>query len=89
MVITRTLEIINNLGIHARAAAKIVSLAGRFKARITLERDGVAVNGKSILGILTLACPRGAFLTVTTEGNDAAEAMEAIEQLFAAKFDEE
>lgn len=88
-MITRTLELKNKLGLHARAAAKLVSVASRFRSRVTLERDGIQVQGKSLLGILTLACPLGSFLTVTVGGSDAAEAMEALERLFSEKFNED
>lgn len=88
-MITRTLEVKNILGLHARAAAKLVSVSRRFKSKVTLERDGIQVNGKSLLGILTLACQSGSFLTVTAEGSDADDAMEALERLFIAKFNED
>ncbi len=89
MVITKTLEVKNKLGLHARAAAKIVAVTNRFTALVTLERDGIQVDGQSILGILSMACPKGAFLSVTAEGNDANDVMEALESVFNAKFDEE
>lgn len=89
MVITKTFEIKNKLGLHARAAAKIVSVTSRFSALVTLERDGIQADGQSILGILTMACQKGTCLSVTAEGIDASDAMEALESLFNAKFDEE
>jgi len=64
MVETRTFEITNRLGIHARVAAKLVETAGRFQSEVFLEKDGIEVNGKSILGILTLFCPQGSLLTI-------------------------
>jgi phosphocarrier protein HPr len=88
MVETKTFEITNQLGIHARVAAKLVEAANRFQSEIFLEKDGVEVNGRSILEILTLFCPYGSRLTVRTEGADATEAMEAFVQLIAAKFGE-
>jgi phosphocarrier protein HPr len=88
MVITRTFEIANQLGIHARVAAKLVETANRFQSEVFLEKDGVEVNGRSILGILTLVCPYGSRLTVRTEGVDAAEAMEAFARLIENKFGE-
>jgi phosphocarrier protein len=89
MTVIRTLEVRNKLGLHARAAAKLVSAAGRFRAKIFFEKDGNEVNAKSLLGILTLACQFGSFLTVRAEGADAAAAVEQIERLFEEKFGEE
>ncbi len=88
MVEIRTFEITNQLGIHARVAAKLVETANRFQSEVLLEKDGVEVNGRSILGILTLFCPYGSRLTVRTEGVDAREAMEAFVRLITAKFGE-
>jgi phosphocarrier protein len=89
MIVIRTLEVRNKLGLHARAAAKLVTAAGRFRAKIAFEKDGNEVNAKSLLGILTLACPRGSFLTVRAEGVDAAEAVDALARLFEERFGEE
>jgi len=88
MVETRTFKITNRLGIHARVAAKLVETAQRFKAEITLEKDGVEVNGRSILEILTLYCPQGSLLTVRAEGVDAGEAVTAFTRLIEEKFGE-
>jgi phosphocarrier protein len=88
MVETRTFEITNRLGIHARVAAKLVDTASRFQSEVFLEKDGVEVNGRSILGILTLFCPQGSRLTIRAEGADAAEAIEAFAGLIAEKFGE-
>ena len=88
MVEIRTFEITNRLGIHARVAAKLVETANRFQAEIFLEKDGVAVNGRSILGILTLFCPQGSRLTISAKGTDAKEAMAAFAGLIAEKFGE-
>jgi phosphocarrier protein HPr len=85
----RTFEIKNKLGMHARVAAKLVKVATKFKSRIYFEKDGQEVNGKSLLGILTLACPKGSRLIVRAEGMDAPEAMVALGQLIESKFDEE
>ena len=85
---TRQIDIVNKLGLHARAAAKLVQLTGRFRSQIQLTKDGQTVDGKSILGILLLAATMGSTLTVEAEGPDAQEALDAIEALFAAKFDE-
>jgi phosphocarrier protein HPr len=88
MVEKRTFEITNRLGIHARVAAKLVETAQRFQSGITLEKDGVEVDGRSILGILTLDCPQGSRLTVRIEGVDAGEAIEAFTRLIEEKFGE-
>jgi phosphocarrier protein len=88
MVETRTFEIANRLGIHARVAAKFVETANRFQAEIVLEKDGIAVNGRSILGILTLFCPQGSRLTISATGADAKEAMGAFAALISEKFGE-
>ena len=88
MVEIRTFEITNKLGIHARVAAKLVETANRFQAETFLEKDGVEVNGRSILGILTLYCPQGSRLTIRVEGVDAGEAVAAFAGLIEAKFGE-
>ncbi|MCL2669621.1 MAG: HPr family phosphocarrier protein [Syntrophaceae bacterium] len=85
----RTFEIANRLGIHARAAARLVETANRYQAEISLMKDSHEVSGRSILDILTLACPQGHHLTVRAEGEDAAEAMEALAQLIEGKFGED
>jgi len=85
----RIFEVRNKLGIHARVAAKLVAASNRFKSRIFFEYDGQKVNGKSLLGILTLACSLGGFITVKVEGSDAIEALTALESLFADKFGED
>ncbi|HPC32085.1 MAG TPA: HPr family phosphocarrier protein [Syntrophales bacterium] len=79
----------NKLGIHARVAAKLVEEARRYKSRIYFEYEGQEVNGKSLLGILTLACGSGGRLKVKAEGGDAVKALAALERLFAEKFGEE
>jgi len=88
MVEIRTFEITNRLGIHARVAAKLVDTANRFQAEIFLEKDGVTVNGRSILGILTLFCPQGSRLTISAKGIDASKAMAAFAGLIEGKFGE-
>jgi phosphocarrier protein HPr len=85
----KTFEIKNKLGMHARVAAKLVQVATKFKSRIFFEKDGQEVNGKSLLGILTLACPKGSRLIVRVEGVDATEAMEALGRLIEDKFGED
>ncbi len=85
----KTFTITNKLGLHARAAALLVQISNKFKARIFLEREGKQVNGKSILGILTLACPKGSSLTVRAEGVDEEKALEEIGRLIENKFGED
>ena len=85
----RTFEIKNKLGLHARVAAKIVSVSTQFKAKIFFERDGRVVNGKSLLSILTLACPLGSRITIRAEGIDAREAIEDLGKLIDDKFGED
>jgi phosphocarrier protein HPr len=84
----RTITLKNKLGMHARAAAALVKVAQQFKAEIYLERNGQIANGKSILGILTLACPMGGMLTIKAEGIDALAAIEAVVKLVENKFGE-
>lgn len=74
---------------HARAAAAFVRIAQQYQAEIFVERNGQKVNGKSILGILTLACPMGGALTVRAEGVDAMKALDELEKLIENKFGEE
>lgn len=80
--------LINRLGLHARAAAQLVQAANRFKADVTVAKDGEEVNGKSIMGLLMLAAPVGSQLRVTVTGNDAAEAMQTIRTLINDGFGE-
>ena len=87
-MIEKTLEIKNKLGLHARAAAKLVHVAARFKSDIKIQKGDEEVDGKSILGILLLAAGKGSIITVRAEGEDEAAAVQAIEQLVDAKFDE-
>lgn len=82
-------EIINRLGLHARAAAKLVQLAGTFQADIFVTKDDMEVNGKSIMGILMLAAPQGTVISVRAEGSDADAALEAIGKLINDKFGED
>lgn len=85
----KTFKLKNKLGMHARAAAAFVRVAQKFQAEIYIERNGQTVNGKSILGILTLACPLGGMITVRAEGADSAQSIAAIEALIENKFGEE
>jgi phosphocarrier protein HPr len=87
-MIERHIEIRNKLGLHARAAAKFVHAAGRFKSSIKVRKGDEEVDGKSILGILLLAAGRGSTIIVKADGPDEREAIEAIEKLIEARFDE-
>jgi phosphocarrier protein len=84
----RTARIRNKLGLHARAAVKFVQLAGRFKSEIRVEKDGQAVNGKSIMGLLTLVAAFGMEITIIVDGPDADAAIGALAALVDAGFDE-
>jgi phosphocarrier protein len=88
MTLTKSFRIKNELGIHARAAALLVQTSSKYRSRIVLEKDGIEVDGKSILGIMTLACPRGSILSVTAEGDDASDAVDDIGRLIENKFGE-
>ena len=87
-MIERDVEIVNRLGLHARAAAKLVHLAGSFECDVTLSQDGEQVDGKSILGILLLAAGQGSRIVLRCDGGDEEEAMEALTGLIADKFGE-
>ena len=87
-MIERDIEIKNKLGLHARAAAKLVHCAARFQCDIKIRKGDEEVDAKSILGILLLAAGRGAVITLRAEGADEQEAVAAIEKLIDAKFDE-
>ncbi len=84
-----TLEIMNELGMHARAATKFVQTANRFKCEVTVEKDGQTVNGKSIMGVLMLVASKGTQIRVRCLGDDADGALAALRQLVAEKFGEE
>ncbi|HVR42524.1 MAG TPA: HPr family phosphocarrier protein [Thermoanaerobaculia bacterium] len=87
-MISREIEIRNKLGLHARAAAKLVHAAARFKSDIKVRKGSDQVDAKSILGILLLAAGQGTKITVTASGEDETEAVESIESLIDSKFDE-
>jgi phosphocarrier protein HPr len=88
-VTTRSVTVVNQLGLHARAAAKFVHLATRFESRVRVGRDAKVMDGKSIMGILLLAASRGTTLTVFAEGPDEAVAVDALVQLVESGFGEE
>ena len=88
-MIEREATIVNSLGMHARPAAQVVRLAATFTAHIELERDGQVVNGKSIMGVMTLAAECGAVVRVRAEGDDAEAAVTALQGLIAKGFGEQ
>jgi phosphocarrier protein len=87
-VIERQVEIVNRLGLHARAAAKLVHLAGRFDSQVSLSMNGEEVDAKSILGILLLAAAQGSEVIVKCDGVDEEDAMTAVAGLIANRFEE-
>ncbi len=89
MVVERSAPIVNRLGLHARPAAEFVKVANRFKASITVGKDELEVNGKSIMGMMMLAAECGSALQLRAEGDDAEAAIEALLALVAAGFGED
>lgn len=87
-MIRQELDVINRLGLHARAAAKLVTCALEYESRVQLEREGQRVNGKSIMGVMMLAAACGTKVWIEVEGEDEEEAFAALRQLFANRFDE-
>ena len=87
-MISKEIEIINKLGLHARAAAKFVTCASRYSSDVKVMFNGREVNGKSIMGIMMLAAAKGSTLTLTTEGDDEQEAFNALEELINDRFGE-
>ena len=85
---TRDVTVLNALGLHARAAARFVQTAARFTSRIHVTREGRTVDGKSLMGVLLLAAPRGAVLSIDADGDDAAAALEALAALVSSGFGE-
>jgi phosphocarrier protein len=86
--IEKEVTIVNPLGMHARPAAMFVRIASRFRCEIWVEKDGEQINGKSIMGLMMLAAGQGSKLLIRCEGPDAGKAMEELEALIAAKFNE-
>jgi len=86
---TKTLTIVNRLGLHARPSAMFVKTAGKFRADVWVEKDGEKVNGKSIMGLMMLAAGQGSKLHVTAEGSDADKVLVELEAIVARKFDED
>ncbi len=81
-------EIVNKLGLHARAASKLVNLANKFKSDVWIAREGTEVNAKSILGVLMLACGQGSRIVLRVEGADANAAFDAVSKLIKGGFGE-
>lgn len=84
----RNVRIINKLGLHARAAARFVQLASRFRCEVTIRRNGKEVNGKSIMGVMMLAAHNGAEIEILASGPDERQAIASLEDLVANKFGE-
>jgi phosphocarrier protein len=87
--IEQSFVIMNELGLHARAATRFVQTANRFAAEVEVEKDGQKVNGKSIMGVLMLVAAKGTTITVRSRGEDAQALMSALGSLIRNKFDEE
>jgi phosphocarrier protein len=87
--VEREFDILNRLGLHARAAAQLVRLANGFASEIHVVKDGIDVNGKSIMGVLMLAAPKDTKILIRAVGPDAEEAVAAIGEMIAWKFGEE
>jgi len=85
-VIKKVLKITNRTGLHARPAALLVKTTGKFKSEVYISKDGYEVNGKSIMGVMTLAAESGSILEVRIEGDDEQEAMAALEELINKNF---
>ena len=84
----RTVQIANRNGLHARPAAEIVKLAAKFQSEITIVKDDLDVNGKSIMGVMMLAAEHGSSITFRAEGDDADQALDALTNLVTSKFGE-
>ncbi|NMM27545.1 MAG: HPr family phosphocarrier protein [Glaciimonas sp.] len=87
-MIQQDIEIVNKLGLHARASAKLTQLAGKFQSEVWLIRNGRRVNGKSIMGVMMLAAGKGAKVTLEIDGEDEDACLQAITAMIADKFDE-
>ena len=85
----RDVEIVNKLGLHARPSAKLTQLASSFKSAVFMSRNGRRINAKSIMGVMMLAAAKGSTITLETEGEDEAEAMNALAGLISSGFGEE
>ena len=88
-MVTKKITVKNKLGLHARAAVKLVNLANRFVSSVTIEKDGNIIDGKSVLGTLTLAATKGSSITLRITGKDEEIALESLEALINDKFYED
>ena len=89
MHVTRTVEIVNERGLHARASAKFVKLASEFDAEVTVTRDGASVDARSIMGVMMLAAGPGCCIEIAADGPDAQAAVDALSELIASRFEED
>jgi phosphocarrier protein len=87
--VTRTVEIVNQRGLHARASAKFVKLAAAFNAQVNVSKEGATVDARSIMGLMMLAAGLGCCIEISATGPQAQEAAEALSQLVADRFEEE
>lgn len=88
-MLQQEVEIVNRLGLHARASARLTQVAGQFKSDVWVSRNGRRVNAKSIMGVMMLAAAKGSRIVIETDGPDEAAAMRAVENLIADRFGEE
>ncbi|HQT32302.1 MAG TPA: HPr family phosphocarrier protein [Thiobacillus sp.] len=88
-MLQRDVEIVNKLGLHARPSAKLTQLTSRFKSQVFMTRNGRRINAKSIMGVMMLAAAKGSVITLETDGEDEAAAMDALLELIASGFGEE
>jgi phosphocarrier protein HPr len=89
MKVARTVEVVNERGLHARASAKFVKLAGEFDAEVTVSREGQTVDARSIMGLMMLAAGLGSTIDILAEGAEAQAAVDALSELVADRFHEE
>ncbi len=87
-MISQKLTIINKLGLHARAASKLVNTAGQFESDVFIDKQGNRINAKSIMGVMMLAASKGTEILLEVDGNDEQDCMQAIVQLIDSRFDE-
>jgi len=87
-MVERSVQVINRNGLHARPAAEIVKAAARFRSDITIVRDDLEVNGKSIMGVMMLAAEHGSSILIRADGTDAEQAVQALAELVASGFGE-
>jgi len=89
VIASRTVEVVNKRGLHARASAKFVKLAAEFDAEVTVTRDGQTVDARSIMGLMMLGAGPGSMLELKAEGEEAEAALDALAELIRSKFDED